>query len=266
VAIRPAQKRIAQGLQRKANLIHMKKIKDLIQWLAHRFGYHVQSKNGISGDMSLFLKSLKTRGLTLRTILDVGAHKGDWSVLAARILPEATYYLIEPQEELKPEIDKFLARHKGRVFFGGAGAEDGELTLTMWEDFAGSSFLPQAGQGGGRMQKKVPIYSIDGLIARGEMPVPDICKIDVQGFEIEVLKGAAGIFGKTEVFILEASLFKFSPDQPLLHDLIAYMTQRGYVIYDFAGFTNRPLDMALGQLDICFVKEDSILRKSHGWA
>lgn len=216
--------------------------------------------------MSLFLKSLKTRGLTLRTILDVGAHKGDWSVLAARILPEATYYLIEPQEELKPEIDKFLARHKGRVFFGGAGAEDGELTLTMWEDFAGSSFLPQAGQGGGRMQKKVPIYSIDGLIARGEMPVPDICKIDVQGFEIEVLKGAAGIFGKTEVFILEASLFKFSPDQPLLHDLIAYMTQRGYVIYDFAGFTNRPLDMALGQLDICFVKEDSILRKSHGWA
>ncbi|WP_367913475.1 FkbM family methyltransferase [Leadbetterella sp. DM7] len=244
----------------------MKKIKDLIQWLAHRFGYHVQSKNGISGDMSLFLKSLKTRGLTLRTILDVGAHKGDWSVLAARILPEATYYLIEPQEELKPEIDKFLARHKGRVFFGGAGAEDGELTLTMWEDFAGSSFLPQAGQGGGRMQKKVPIYSIDGLIARGEMPVPDICKIDVQGFEIEVLKGAAGIFGKTEVFILEASLFKFSPDQPLLHDLIAYMTQRGYVIYDFAGFTNRPLDMALGQLDICFVKEDSILRKSHGWA
>ena len=43
------------------------------------------------------------------------------------------------------------------------------------------------------------------------------------------------------------------------------MTQRGYVIYDFAGFTNRPLDMALGQLDICFVKEDSVLRKSHGW-
>lgn len=244
----------------------MKRIKDLIQLLAHRFGYHVQSKNGISGDMGLFLKSLKARGLVINNILDVGAHKGDWSMLAATILPEATYYLIEPQEELKPEIDRFLARQKGKVFFGGAGAEDGELTLTMWEDFAGSSFLLEEGQANGKIQKKVPIYSIDGLIARAEMPVPDICKIDVQGFEIEVLKGAAGIFGKTEVFILEASLFRFSPNQPLLHDLIAYMTQRGYVIYDFAGFTNRPMDMALGQLDICFVKEDSILRKSHGWA
>ncbi|MCD8540353.1 MAG: hypothetical protein LRY55_11750, partial [Leadbetterella sp.] len=40
----------------------MKKIKDLIQSLAHRFGYHVQSRNGISGDMGLFLKSLKTPG------------------------------------------------------------------------------------------------------------------------------------------------------------------------------------------------------------
>ena len=174
----------------------MKKIKDLIQSLAHRFGYHVQSKNGISGDMSLFLKSLKTRGLVIRNILDVGAHKGDWSLLAAGILPEATYYLIEPQEELKPEIDQFLSRYKGKVFFGGAGAEDGELTLTMWDDFAGSSFLMEEGQAEGKPQKKVPIYSIDGLVARGEMPVPDICKIDVQGFEIEVLKGAGAFSGK----------------------------------------------------------------------
>ncbi len=244
----------------------MKKIKYLIQSLAHRFGYHVQSKNGISGDMRLFLKSLKTRGLQVRNILDVGAHKGDWSVLAAGILPDAAYYLIEPQEELKPEIDKFLSGREGKAFFVGAGAEDGELTLTMWEDFASSSFLLEEGQADGKIQKKVPVYSIDGLIARGEMPVPDICKIDVQGFEIEVLKGAAAIFGKTEVFILEASLFKFYVNQPLLHNIIAYMTERGYVIYDFAGFTNRPIDMALGQLDICFVKEDSILRQSHGWA
>ena len=243
----------------------MKKVKDLIQSVAHRLGYHVQSKNGISGDMRLFLKSLKKRGLPIHHILDVGAHKGDWSVLAATILPEATYYLVEPQEELRPEIEKFLARQKGKVFFGGAGAEDGELTFTIWEDFAGSSFLPDEQHAAGKAQKTVPVFSIDGLIARGEMPVPDICKIDVQGFEIEVLKGAGSIFGKTEVFILEASLFNFFPNQPLLHEIIAYMTQRGYVIYDFAGFTNRPLDMALGQLDICFVKEDSILRKNHGW-
>jgi hypothetical protein len=97
------------------------------------------------------------------------------------------------------------------------------------------------------------------------MPIPNICKIDVQGFEIEVLKGAKKILGKTDIFILEASLFRFSPNQPLLHEIIDFMVKQGYVIYDFAGFANRPLDKALGQLDICFVLENSPLRFNQGW-
>ncbi|MCP9768226.1 FkbM family methyltransferase [Lacihabitans sp. LS3-19] len=242
-----------------------KKIKDLIQSLAHRFGYHVLSKNCISGDMTLFLEGIKSRGISPKNILDIGAHKADWSLSTSEIFPDAAFYMIEPQEELKPFIDSFLKNHKGAWFLGGAGAENGELTLSVWDDFAGSSFLLPEGQESGKKQRKVPIYSVDGLIAEGKMPIPDICKIDVQGFEIEVLKGAKSILGKTDIFILEASMFKFSPNQPLLHEIIDYMCKNGYVIYDFAGFANRPLDKALGQLDICFVLENSPLRQNHGW-
>jgi hypothetical protein len=38
-----------------------------------------------------------------------------------------------------------------------------------------------------------------------------------------------------------------------------------YVVYDFAGFARRPLDGALGQCDICFVKRNGFLRVSNEW-
>ncbi|HLO46030.1 MAG TPA: FkbM family methyltransferase [Leadbetterella sp.] len=242
-----------------------KKIKDLVQNLAHKFGYHVLSKNSISGDMVLFLKGIKNRGAQINNVLDIGAHKADWSQMTSEIFPSAGYYMVEPQEEMKPYIEEFLKNHKGAWYLGGAGAADGELTLSVWDDFAGSSFLLPEGEESGKPQRKVPIYSIDSLVDNHQMPIPDLCKIDVQGFEIEVLKGATKILGKTDVFILEASLFRYSPNQPLLHEIIDFMVKRGYVIYDFAGFANRPMDKALGQLDICFVLENSPLRASQGW-
>lgn len=242
-----------------------KKIKDSFQSAAHKMGYHVLSKNRISGDLELFLKGVLKRGLKVNHVLDVGAHTGDWSSFVAQLIPEASFYLIEPQEELKPEIDRFLQNHKGKLFIGGAGSEVGELSFTVFDDKAGSSFLPTGDAVGTKKQKKVPVFSIDSLVEKKEIAVPDLCKIDVQGYELEVLKGAKSILGKTDVFIIETNLFKFFPNQPLAHEIIAFMSENGYLIYDFAGFLNRPLDGALGQVDVCFVKQDSILYQNNLW-
>jgi FkbM family methyltransferase len=244
-----------------------KKIKQYIQVVAQKFGYHILSKNSIAGDMALGLKGLKSRGFEPKNILDVGANTGDWSRETSVIFPNATYYLIEPQLELKSSIDSFLKNHKGKFILGGAGAKKGELLLTIWEDFAGSSFLLPNNEisNSGKQQRTVPIYAIDDLISEGEIPVPDVCKLDVQGFELEVLKGANSIFGKTEVIILEASLFEFMPNQPILGDIIEFLSAKSYVIYDLLGFSNRPYDKALGQVDICFVKKDSFLRENRRW-
>jgi len=52
---------------------------------------------------------------------------------------------------------------------------------------------------------------------------------------------------------------------PVFSDVINFMLARDYVVYDFAGFLRRPLDGALGQCDICFVKKNGFLRKSNDW-
>ncbi len=124
-------------------MVVSKFLKNLLQNLAHSLGYHIMSKNGITGSMPLFLKALRKRGLVVKNILDVGAHDGQWSYMAAQIFPNANYYMIEPQVEMKEKLDQFYNNHNGKWYLGAAGAAEGSLSLTVWPDFAGSSLLGQ---------------------------------------------------------------------------------------------------------------------------
>jgi FkbM family methyltransferase len=219
-------------------------------------------------EMRSLLFELRERGLEGRAILDVGANLGRWSEMAAEPFPRARFFLIEPQMEMKGSLDTFCERHPGsRWFQAGAGAAPGELPLTLWDDYQGSSFLPDPSlpeEPSGR-QRRVPIVTVDSLLETGAIVMPDLVKLDVQGFELEALKGATRLFGPVEAFILETSLFRFMPRMPLLHEVVAFMADRHYYAYDFGGWLRRPYDRALGQTDICFARENGILRASDRW-
>ena len=98
------------------------------------------------------------------------------------------------------------------------------------------------------------------------MAGPYLIKVDVQGAELSVMDGAEGILQETEVIILEVSLFKTMSTNPEIHDVLGYMRKRGFVTYDIFGFRYRPLDGALSQIDMVFVKENGLFRQSHAFA
>jgi FkbM family methyltransferase len=67
------------------------------------------------------------------------------------------------------------------------------LMLTIWDDLAGSSFLPSESdelRESGK-QRSVKIVTIDSLLEKDMMPMPQLVKLDIQGFELEALKGGA---------------------------------------------------------------------------
>ena len=220
--------------------------------------------------MKKVLSLLKSNGLQCETILDVGANKADWSRIASQIFNQSEFFLIEPQIEMKNYLEKFCEEHAGsKYFINGAGRKSGVLSLTIWDYLMGSSFLPNTETSfADKKRREIDIITIDDLISNGRISNPEIVKIDVQGFELEVLRGAELLFGHTEAFILEVSLFSFDdvPGQPEFWEVASFMKERGYVAYDFCGFLRRPFDNALGQCDICFVKENGILRISNKWS
>jgi FkbM family methyltransferase len=229
----------------------------------------IGSEERAVGEMKEFLEDLKSRGLQCGTIADVGANSAKWSRIAKAVFPGADFFLIEPQMEMKPHLEKFCAETPGSNYINaGAGAEKGELTFTVWDDFQGSSFLlPEETslKENGR-QRKVEVTTIDHLVETGKLKIPVLMKLDVQGFELEVLKGANKILGVTEAFILEVALHEFYPNTPLFSTVIDFMRERNYVVYDFPGFLRRPLDGALGYCYVCFVKADGIFRTSDKWS
>lgn len=222
------------------------------------------------GSMSILLEDIKSRGLTCNTILDVGANTGSWSRMAKKIFTNASFCLIEPQIEMKGHLENFCSEFTNSVYFlAGAGAKKETLTFTVWDDLAGSSFLPLPDENlkNKGKQRDIEILTIDDLIDASKINMPELIKLDIQGFELEALKGAAKTFGYTEVYILEVSLFAFGNMQntPLFAEVVNFMLDRDYVVYDFPGFGRRPYDGALGQCDICFVKKEGLLRASNNW-
>jgi hypothetical protein len=91
-------------------------------------------------------------------------------------------------------------------------------------------------------------------------------KVDVQGAELDVLAGANLTLGGAELIVLEVSLFQFFQGAPLFCEVLAHMKSRGFVPYDVLGLQYRPIDGALSQIDVVFVKEHGRFRHIHAYA
>ncbi|HEX7705707.1 MAG TPA: FkbM family methyltransferase [Thermoanaerobaculia bacterium] len=216
------------------------------------------------GQLHTFLEDVKSRGFSPRGIIDVGAHKGNWTRGALGVFPDTPVIMIEPLEEMIPYLEATVRDHpSSRYIAAGAGSTVGTSILTLWEDLRGCSYLMPPGSE--EVQRETRLTTINEILASDLQFVPDLVKLDTQGFELEALKGASSLFGRTQLFILETSLFEFMPGMPSSRTVINFMAERGYEIYDVTSFDRRPLDGALAQIDFAFAAAEGWLRSTHRW-
>ncbi|MEO8209798.1 MAG: FkbM family methyltransferase [bacterium] len=55
----------------------------------------------------------------------------------------------------------------------------------------------------------LPIVTLNSVCEKYSLPIPEIVKIDAEGLDLEVVKGAQNLIGKTEVFFFGNSIFRF---------------------------------------------------------
>jgi len=216
-------------------------------------------------DTDACLSAMKRRGFHPKIAIDVGAYSGEWTVSLLHLFPQAQVLMVEPQAAKQNHLEKLTRLHAGvelaPVLLGPTAARG----VAFYQAETGSSVLRDRGNCAA-LPAPMEMTTLDAVTGGSDFARADFLKLDVQGYELEVLKGAERVLGRVEVVMMEVNLIAVYEGAPLAHEVVAYMAARGFRVYDVCTFFRRPYDNALWQMDMIFVRAASPLMASTRWA
>jgi len=154
--------------------------------------------------------AIKSNLSTGSTFFDIGANVGWFTLFASRIVgPLGHVYSFEPSPDAYARLSENVRGLKNvHTFKYGIGNKDGELEFAFQDASMGASFIEAVAEITKHFSPHTPIRKtrveirkIDSLLSQSKPP--DLVKIDVEGFELEVLKGAANLLSQRPALIVE---------------------------------------------------------------
>ncbi len=141
-----------------------------------------------------------------RRVLDIGANTGTYALIACAAHPETTVMAFEPVPRIYAQFVQSLKHNgfEGRCTVEQAAVSDSQGTAQFNVPNQGlptvSSLHPEGFRGMSGTLIEVPVVTIDGLLAEDDKI--DLIKIDVEGFECEVLRGGMSALAECRPTIL----------------------------------------------------------------
>lgn len=118
-----------------------------------------------------------------------------------------------------------LGEKKERRFIRGGTASASFLQADQQFDYFPDSLLAH-------QEEEVELTTLDQLYSESDLPVPDVIKVDVQGLELEVLRGGISLLQRTKVLVIELSFRQFYMGQPPLWEVLKFLEDNNFVMID----------------------------------
>lgn len=170
------------------------------------------------------------------TVIDVGANRGQFGLFAARRFPDAELHCFEPLPEARETLTRALRGHpRLRVHGLALGSRDGTETFNVAASDDSSSLLTATRTQTASFPKaevaerrSVEVARLDDVISPETVRRPCLLKADVQGYELEVLRGAQTVLDVVDELLIECSFTELYEGQPLAAEIVALCDQRGF--------------------------------------
>ncbi len=174
------------------------------------------------------LAYLRSTGVQLSRVLDLGAFEGNWTKLIKGLYPQAQVIMVDANTEK----ENFL-RPLGNFHIAVLGDEDGrEVDYYKCQD-------GDAGSGNGIYRENTPFsfapekrkcITLSTLL--GSADGFDLIKMDVQGAELDVIRGGLPIVRNSRYLLLELQTHNYNLGAPHFEEVVSFLNGEGFGVVD----------------------------------
>jgi len=194
-----------------------------------------------------FLEKLSTdMNFKPKVAYDIGSAVFHWTRHSKRIWPDSKIICFEANPDLE-----FLYKQHDHEYFIGLLSDSDNLKYKYYYNrimFGGNSMYFENGNYFSEdTYLLLDTYKLDTIVERNNYPYPDLIKMDTQGSELNIIKGATKVLEHCKYLILELQDIDYNKNSPKSHDVIEYLKTIGYICIAHK-FSNNNADY-----DSCFI-------------
>jgi FkbM family methyltransferase len=202
------------------------------------------------------------KSLDIKSVIDVGANIGQYSLFMSKLLPHAKIHAFEP---VPPALESLKQNTLGKnitIHPFALSDEHGRVSMNLNDFGPSSSMLPSTEllnrefpQARKTTAIEIETRRFDELVDVATLDREILVKIDVQGVEDKVIRGATGLMQAARAVICEASFVEIYAGQTLFDDIYMMLREFGYRFY---GHFDQQYDRVTGRpiyADAIFIRE-----------
>ncbi len=198
----------------------------------------------------------------IKAVLDVGASRGQFALFAEHRFPSARIICFEPIPDAREKL-RAVTGSRVEIVDAAVGAEEGTAQLNVSAKDDSSSLLGigsrQVNEFPGTERERVIDVRVTTLASAvpTDLPGPVLLKIDVQGAELDVLRGAGAVLDRIDEAFIECSFVELYEGQALADEVISFLLSRGLRLAGIYGMSSSVTGGSL-QADLHFSRGDAV--------
>jgi FkbM family methyltransferase len=204
-------------------------------------------------------------GFQPSTFIDIGAAEAAFFLSRREmgLFPGARHFFVDAMQENEEVYRKIAAKFGTGHEIAAMSSADGTTTMRIDPDFY-NTHVDKIQEGTGYKElRSVRMTTLDSLVARHALQPPFAIKLDIQGAELDALRGASRTLEQT---VLVTAEIRLANQRDTVVELLSFMKEVGWVLFDLTNLSYSPAHQLLLECYATFIPARLEFRKELPWA